>query len=250
MEDERIKIVKNWPKPKSVQGIQVFIGFANFYRQFIRDFSKIVVPFISMLKTTGSSDLTQRDNNDEVVGDGGDKNVSKSKKLKNAKFGIQTRFGAMKEHKFLTPDVREAFNQLRQAFTKGLILRDFDPECHIWIETNASGYAIGKIPTQLTSDQVTFKFESNSTKKSDFGQWHPVPYFSRKIISAETWSKTHDSELLAIVESFKTWRHYLEGCKYEVLVLTNYDNLWQFMDTKSLSSRQVFWAQKLSKYHF
>ena len=31
MEDERIKVIKNWPEPKLVQDIQVFIGFANFY---------------------------------------------------------------------------------------------------------------------------------------------------------------------------------------------------------------------------
>ncbi len=70
------------------------------------------------------------------------------------------------------------------------------------------------------------------------------------MIPAETRYKTHDGELLAIVEAFKTWRHYLEGCKHEVLVLTDHNNLQRFMDTKSLSSRQVRWAQELSRYHF
>ncbi len=59
------------------------------------------------------------------------------------------------------------------------------------------------------------------------------------MILAETWYETHNRELLAIVKVFKTWRPYLEGCKYEVLVLTDYNNLQYFMDTKSLSSRQV-----------
>ena len=70
------------------------------------------------------------------------------------------------------------------------------------------------------------------------------------MIPAETQYKTHDGELLAIVEAFKTWKHYLEGCKPKVLVLTDHNNLCQFMDTKSLSSRQVRWAQELSRYHF
>ncbi len=69
------------------------------------------------------------------------------------------------------------------------------------------------------------------------------------MIPAETWYETHNQELLAIVEAFKTWRHYLKGCKYEVLVFTDHNNLRQFMDTKSLSSRQVRWAQELSRYH-
>ena len=70
------------------------------------------------------------------------------------------------------------------------------------------------------------------------------------MILAETRYETHDGELLAIVKAFKTWRHYLEGCKHEVLVLTDHNNLRRFMDTKSLSSRQVRWAQELSQYHF
>ena len=107
-----------------------------------------------MLKTTGSSNLIQKDN-DEVVGGGGDRNPSKSKKPKNAKSGIQTHLGAIGEPTFLTLDAREAFNQLRQAFTKVLILRHFDLECHIWIEINASGYTIGEVLSQLTSDHLT-----------------------------------------------------------------------------------------------
>ena len=51
--------------------------------------------------------------------------------------------------------------------------------------------------------------------------------------------ETHDAELLAIIEVFKNWRHYLESCQYEILVLTNYNNLRRFIDTKSLSFRQV-----------
>ncbi len=59
------------------------------------------------------------------------------------------------------------------------------------------------------------------------------------MISAETRYKTHNQELLAIVKAFKTWGHYLEGCKYKVLVLNDHHNFCQFMDTKNLSSRQV-----------
>ena len=78
--------------------------------------------------------------------------------------------------------------------------------------------------------------------KSDFGKWHPVVYFSRKMILTETRYKTHNDKLLAIVEAFKTWRHYLEGCKYEILILTNHNYLYRFMDMKSLSFYQVRWA--------
>ena len=105
-----------------------------------------------MLKTTRSSDSSQSDDDDEVVRGDGDRNLSKSKKSKSE---IQTHIRATGEPTFLTPGVREAFNQLRQAFTKSPILRHIDPECHIRIETDASGYAIGGVFNQLTSDHLT-----------------------------------------------------------------------------------------------
>ncbi len=51
MEPERIKSIKNWPESQSIREIQVFIGFANFYRRFIRNFSASAGLLTSMLKT-------------------------------------------------------------------------------------------------------------------------------------------------------------------------------------------------------
>ena len=70
------------------------------------------------------------------------------------------------------------------------------------------------------------------------------------MILAETRYETHNSKLLDIIKAFKTWRHYLEGYKHKVLVFTDHNNLYHFMETKSFSSRQVRWAQELSCYHF
>ena len=252
MEDEQIETVKNWLEPKSVRDIQVFIGFANLYRCFIQGFSRVAALLTSMLKTTRSSGSAPsvHETKDEVVG-GGISRVDETAKIlsksKNNKSEIPTRtnIGITGEPTFLNPGAKEAFNQLRQAFTEAPILQHFDLECHIRIETNASGYAIGGVLSQLTPGQVTSSSKLNLAKskvstKPDSNQWHPVAYFFRKMILAKTRYKTHDAELLAIVKAFKTWRHYLESCKHEVLVLTNYNNLRRFMDKKSLSSRQVW----------
>ena len=53
---------------------------------------------------------------------------------------------------FLTSGAKETFNQLKQAFTKALILQHFNPKYYIRIETNASNYAIGGVLSQLTFD--------------------------------------------------------------------------------------------------
>ena len=197
MEEERIDAVKKWPEPESVRDIQVFIGFANFYRRFIKGFSKIAALLTAMLKTTGSSVASaSRVDDGEVVGGGGagrsdaSKKSAKSRRMKSAR---------SEEPKFLTSEAKEAFNRLRQAFTEAPILRHFDPECHIRIKTDASGYAIGGVLSQLTPNQVTLDDAIGSNV-----DWHLVAYFSRKMIPTETRYETHDGELLAIVEVFKT----------------------------------------------
>ena len=125
---------------------------------------------------------------------------------------------------------------MKQVFVEAPILNFFDPEYHIRIKTNTLDYAISEILSQLILDNL--------------GQGYLVAFFSRKMILTETQYETHNSELLAIVKIFKTWKHYLKGCKYEVFMLTDHNNLQRFMDTKNLSSRQVQWAQELSKYYF
>ena len=61
MEAERIEVVRKWPEPKSVRDIQVFLGFANFYRRFIQGFSRIAAPLTSMLKTTNEPAPSRND---------------------------------------------------------------------------------------------------------------------------------------------------------------------------------------------
>ena len=52
MDPDKIAAIRAWEPPKSIKGIRSFIGFANFYRQFIRNFSKIAEP---LTKLTGKS---------------------------------------------------------------------------------------------------------------------------------------------------------------------------------------------------
>jgi len=44
MQKEKIEGVLNWPTPKNVKEVQKFLGLANYYRRFIKDFAKTAAP--------------------------------------------------------------------------------------------------------------------------------------------------------------------------------------------------------------
>ena len=44
MSNDKVKIIQDWPEPKKVKDIQSFLGFANFYCQFIFNYLDIVIP--------------------------------------------------------------------------------------------------------------------------------------------------------------------------------------------------------------
>ena len=50
MEEDRIKRVLDWLIPKCVKDIQKFLGLANYYYQFIKDFTSIARPLHDMIK--------------------------------------------------------------------------------------------------------------------------------------------------------------------------------------------------------
>ncbi|KAL0160140.1 hypothetical protein M9458_043865, partial [Cirrhinus mrigala] len=50
MDEKKVNAVRNWPCPTTLKELQRFLGFANFYRRFIRGFSSVAAPLSSMVK--------------------------------------------------------------------------------------------------------------------------------------------------------------------------------------------------------
>nr|ODN93256.1 hypothetical protein L203_00527 [Cryptococcus depauperatus CBS 7841] len=109
----------------------------------------------------------------------------------------------------------------------------FQPDDPVILETNASDYAIGAVISQCDSA----------------GSTRPIAFTSRRLSPAELNYPVHDKEFLAIFWAFQMWRHYLEGPKESVLVLTDHHSLQHFMTTKQLTRRQARWAEFMGEFN-
>ena len=52
MSEEKVKGVLEWKSPASLVETQAFLGFANFYRRFIKDYSRVARPITELTKAT------------------------------------------------------------------------------------------------------------------------------------------------------------------------------------------------------
>ena len=49
----KTETTKNWPTPKTLKDVRRFLGFAGYYRKFVKDFSKIAAPLSALMPTPG-----------------------------------------------------------------------------------------------------------------------------------------------------------------------------------------------------
>ena len=51
VDDHKIKAIREWPMPTSIQQVRSFHELTSFYRRFMRNYSSLITPVIEVLKT-------------------------------------------------------------------------------------------------------------------------------------------------------------------------------------------------------
>jgi len=59
MDPEKVEAIQGWQAPTTVKGVRGFLGFANFYRRFIRDYSDLTAPLTRLTKKDTPFQWTQ-----------------------------------------------------------------------------------------------------------------------------------------------------------------------------------------------
>ena len=190
MDPSKVETVKAWPPPENVRDVRSFRGFANFYRRFIKGYSKVVESLTRLTR-------------------------------KGQPFHWETKH-------------QGSFDGLKTSFTTAPILRRFDLDRDIVVETDASDFVSAAVLSQYDDDGIL----------------HPGAFFSKKHSPAKCNYEIDDKELMAIVRAFEEWRAELQSVENPISVLTDHKNLEYFTTTKLLNRRQARWAQFLSQFNF
>jgi hypothetical protein len=120
-----------WQIPRSVKDVQAFLGFANFYRRFIKGFSYIAKSPIALTKKEAD--------------------------------------GKDQRHQFPLPaesPAAKAFGRLKDAFRTAGMLRHFHPDLETWLETDASDFVAAAVLSQKGADGILYSVAFLSHKMS------------------------------------------------------------------------------------
>ena len=128
----------------------------------------------------------------------------------------------------------KVFKELKEQFTKELVLAALNIDKKMRIEVDASDYAMEGVLSMECEDRL----------------WRPVAFLSKLLNETERNYEIHNKEILVIVRGLEAWRYLLEGVQTKFEIWTDYKNLEYFMKAQKLNRRQARWALYLSRFDF
>jgi hypothetical protein len=120
---------------------------------------------------------------------------------------------------------QKAFDRLKKQVTEEPVLMQPDQKKQFEIEVDASNYAIGAVLMQKGEKDIL----------------HPVAFFLKTMNDAQRNYDMYNRELLALVETFRHWRHYLHSAAHKVKVHTDHANLLYWKNPGDHNRRVVQW---------
>ena len=183
----RTEAIRKFPVPQKVKDIRSFIGMANFYRKYIKDFAIIAKPLTMLIR-------------------------------KEVKFNFNE-------------ECHRSFNKIKEFLTNEPILAHYRIDDQLILYTDASGYGLGAILTQIQDEKErTLQYASATLTKHQ-----------------ENYSVT-EKEMLAIVWSVEKFRSYLYGQKF--IIRVDHCSLCYLLKMKDPYGKLARWSLRLQPYEY
>ena len=133
-----------------------------------------------------------------------------------------------------TKKQKEVFRELKERFTRELVLAAPDLDKKMQIEMDVLDYTMGGVLSMKCEDEL----------------WRPVAFLLKSLNETKRNYEIHNKEMLAIIRGLENWRHLLEKARFKFEIWTNHKNLEYFMKVQKLNWRQARWALYLSRFDF
>ena len=190
-----MKAVLEFPRPQTVTDVRSFLGLCGYYRKFVKDYAKVSGPLV---------ELTTKQDGEKPSG---------SKKV------------------MWGPAAEKAFERLKEILTSEPVLMMPDFDKHFYVQTDASGEAMGAVLSQIVD-----------------GQEHPCHYISKRLNSAQRNYSTTEREALAIHWAVMKFETYLKGRRFTLI--TDHQPLIYLKKTPSVNRRVAKWQLQLDEFDF
>ena len=128
-------------------------------------------------------------------------------------------------------EAEKAFNKLKEMLIKAPVLIVADPSLPYVLQTDCSGFAIGAVLQQDHGNGL-----------------QPISFFSQKLGKHELNYPVHHKEMFAIIQALKEYEYLLKGTQFEIRVQTDHKSLIHFNKQKSLTAKQLRWANYLADF--
>lgn len=207
---EKTAALTTWPTPKNIKELKSFLGFAGYYRRFIRDFAKIARPL-----------------NDLTIGYFPPRKAAKQHFRHTSAVDLRRPFAEK-----WTSECDEAFNTLIQKLTTAPVLGFADATKPYILHTDASLLGLG-----------------GALYQEQDGQLRVIAFASRGLSKCEKRYPTHKLEFLALKWAVTDkFFDYLYGAKFTVV--TDNNPLTYVLTTAKLDAAGHRWLAALSTFDF
>lgn len=207
---DKISALKSWPVPRTLKELRSFLGFAGYYRRFIKGYSAIAKPL---------NDLTRG-------------YAPTSKEFRRGHPTAQTQDVKQPFGKRWLPSCQLAFENLIEKLTSAPVLGFANPKQPYILHTDASTTGLG---AALYQEQE--------------GMLRVIAYASRGLSTSESRYPAHKLEFLALKWSVTEKFHdYLYGADF--VVVTDNNPLTYILTSAKLDATSHRWLAGLSTYTF
>ena len=207
----KLSAIQFWEQPKNITELGAFLGMANYYHIFIKDYSELVAKLQDKLK------------------------VPREFGKKGSKFPISW-----------DEEDQKVFEELKKRLCSKLELQRVNPDKPFVVRVDASNYAVGATLEQMIDENRIPTIDDVRAKKTV-----PVAFFSRKLTEGQRKWHPREQETYAIVLALLKWQSWIGLQPVLVLTDHKSLEQWAKEEIETPSGpagRRLRWHLVLSKF--